>query len=904
MFAGCRSRNDAGARGAGSRRLRGVRAMRLGGLVIALMAVAAPAASAATSPSQQWMTSAGPGITAAGETMNVAFGTTGVTGVLTGVSNTCNGSPGPPPSPPSACWARPFPAGFDAYTGVGPYIEPDHPAGMTVIAQGICCSGAAGPYGQTTVHTWAFNKPVIAPIVHVVNLGASYLDITGTTTAGAPITLSALSKNNALDIAGNRLNGATQNDSVNECSLDGSPSPISTSACGSIQLGGGLVQGFTMTDVLGVNNFAGDGWTWAVSFPTAPLTKQFSPNRIPVGGTSQLTFSIANPANPTQPALSPLDFTDTLPANVTLANGTVSNNGSCGSPSVADSGGGALGAGDGGVKASNISVAVGATCTITVNVTSSTVGNYVNDNNNLSTSVANLVPNASTPLEVYPLADLEIVKSADPAPIVPGKNVTYSLKVSNKGPNTATNVKVTDQLPSGLSFVSAGSGCTQASKTVTCTLASLAKGASHTFTFVAKAASSAKSCSELSNTATVTNDVVDPDQSNNSSTFCEFERLSNLALTKTPSSASVASGGQVMYTLVVKNNGPSDADGVKVSDPMASGLSLVSAKPSQGSCSTAAGKVACDMGDLAVGGSAQVLVTANVTAPAGSCGASAITNTGTVSSENRDPDPSDNKASASICTDPGPDPTFDLVVAKTAASKSVYVGQPLKYTVTVTNKGPAAAPNAKVTDTLNAPASVSSVKATQGSCTKTIPMTCQLGNVPAGGKVTITITVKLRDSGCKQRNAASATGDGTDANPANNLAKVDVCAKAVPLRLTKIADSASVRAGSTVGYTIRVSNPTVGEAKDVKVCDKLPSGLVYVSSKARAKFTSGQYCWTIKTLGAHQSQSFRITVRALGSASGDRVNRATASAKGAKTKRAKDPVHVLARRAVLDRPTG
>jgi uncharacterized repeat protein (TIGR01451 family) len=489
-------------------------------------------------------------------------------------------------------------------------------------------------------------------------------------------------------------------------------------------------------------------------------------------------------------------------------------------------------------------------------------------------------------------ADPQIVKTTDPSPVVPGEDVTYSLTVKNNGPDTATNLRVVDKLPSKVSFVSAGSGCAEASKTVTCTLGSLAAGASHTFKVTGHVASSADSCADVRNAATVTNDVPDTDLTNNSSSVCDFERRADPSIIKVPSRTQVPTGGQVMYTLVVKNNGPSDDDNVRVSDPMAAGLSLMSAKPGQGSCSTAGGKVSCNLGHLEAGGSTQILVTAQVTATSG-----CVTNTATVSGDAKDTNPNNNKASAKVCVAPGPEPKFDLVVAKTASSKSVYVGQPLTYTVTVTNRGPAAAPNAKVTDTLNHPASVVSVKSTQGSCTTKIPMTCKLGTVPAGGKVTITVVVKLRDNGCKQRNAASATGEGTDTNPADNLARVDVCAKAVPLRLTKVADSSSVRAGGLVGYTIRVSNPTSGEAQDVQVCDKLPSGLVYVSSKAKAKFTKGQYCWQIDTLAAHQSRSFRITVRALGSASGNRVNRATASAPGATTKRAKDPVRVLGARA-------
>jgi uncharacterized repeat protein (TIGR01451 family) len=325
---------------------------------------------------------------------------------------------------------------------------------------------------------------------------------------------------------------------------------------------------------------------------------------------------------------------------------------------------------------------------------------------------------------------------------------------------------------------------------------------------------------------------------------------------------------------------------------MAQGLTLVSAKPSQGSCSTAGGQVSCDLGALKADGSAQVLVTAQVGSALGN-----IQNTACVNGDNQDPDSKNNCDTTTITVVPGPDPRFDLETRKTANDTSVYVGEPIKYTITVTNKGPQDAPSADITDTLNSSASVVSVKPSQGKCDKSIPMTCQLGTIKAGGKVTITVTVKLRDNGCKQRNAASATGDGTDTNPANNVARVDACAKAVPLRLSKVADSSSMRAGSLISYTIRVSNPTGGEAQDVDVCDKLPSGLVYVSSKSRAKYSKGQYCWNIDTLAAHKSRSYRITVRALGSASGDKVNRATASGAGAKTAHAKDPVRVLGVRA-------
>jgi uncharacterized repeat protein (TIGR01451 family) len=105
--------------------------------------------------------------------------------------------------------------------------------------------------------------------------------------------------------------------------------------------------------------------------------------------------------------------------------------------------------------------------------------------------------------------------------------------------------------------------------------------------------------------------------------------------------------------------------------------------------------------------------------------------------------------------------------------------------------------------------------------------------------------------------------------------------------------SVKTTAGALISYTIRVTNPTQGTARDVRTCDRLPVGLVYVSSKRRAKLTGGRYCWRAKTLRPHQSKRYRITVRALPGASGKTVNRASTNAPQAKTARDQRKVRVL-----------
>jgi uncharacterized repeat protein (TIGR01451 family) len=485
-------------------------------------------------------------------------------------------------------------------------------------------------------------------------------------------------------------------------------------------------------------------------------------------------------------------------------------------------------------------------------------------------------------------ADPQVVKSMDPSPAVPGEDVTFRLAVTNNGPDAATDVVATDDLPDTVTFKSASQGCAEAGSVVTCSLASLAPGATHTFEIVVAVPSSVDECIE--NSATVTNTTPDTNLVNNASGDCfPIKGKSNISITKAASTATVPpGGGQVMYTLVVSNDGPSDDPGVKVSDPLPAGLTLVSAEPSQGTCTTANNTVACDMGTLKDGGSAQVLVTVNTTATAG-----CITNTARVKGAHEDPDPANNQASAQVCVQERPDPKFDLEVDKRASASKVRIGQKVTYTVLVTNNGPDAAPEAKLTDTYNAKAKLVSVKSTQGSCIKQRPITCELGRMEAGASVTVTVVIKPRETG-RARNAASATSCcGTDTNPNNNMDTADIRVRKVPLKLSKVASRSVVAAGDTLSYRIRVRNPSKGQARNVKVCDRLPSGLRFVSSSPRAKRSGGQRCWTIKRLNAGKSRTFRVTVRTSQGANGRKVNRATLTGPDTKRLRAKDPIRVL-----------
>jgi uncharacterized repeat protein (TIGR01451 family) len=500
-------------------------------------------------------------------------------------------------------------------------------------------------------------------------------------------------------------------------------------------------------------------------------------------------------------------------------------------------------------------------------------------------------PTDPTDVRVICRADVEVVKLAPTSPVVPGEETTFTFVATNNGPSTARDVVVSDQLPAEFSFRSASQGCAESGGRLTCTVGTLGVGQSQTFTATGVVASSVEEC--LENTATVTSTTPDANQSNNSSTVCPPPHpRADLALSKVASHTTVpAGGGQVMYTLVVRNLGPSHARGVEVRDALAPGLTIVAANASQGSCSTAGNVVACDLGTIRDGGSAHVLVTVNV------AGLGCIRNVAFVQSGSEDRNAENNTGAAEVCVNPPPPPPprhFDLAVTKTASDRSLLIGQRVTYRVTVRNNGPDTAPNVELTDTINAPVTVVSVRTTQGSCERRIPMRCELGTIAAGDSVRITIVAKHRQAGRRQRQAASATGDGTDTNQTNNTDTVDVRVRKVRLVLSKVANRSAVDAGDTFGYRIRVRNPTRGEARNVKVCDRLPSGLAYVSSKPRARRQGARrHCWTIRRVGARQSRTYAMTVRAARGAIGRKTNTATMSSPSITRRvRARDVVRV------------
>ncbi|MFZ5863100.1 MAG: DUF11 domain-containing protein [Nitrospirota bacterium] len=545
--------------------------------------------------------------------------------------------------------------------------------------------------------------------------------------------------------------------------------------------------------------------------PAANLSIIKSDSPDPVLAGQNLTYSITVTNNGPSSATG-VTVTDTFPANVVLVSATPSQ-GSCSGTTTITC---ALG-----------TVANAATATVTIVVTpgAAAVGTLSNTAS-VASSVTDPTPGNNswtTTTTVNPAANLSVTKTDSPDPVLVGSNLTYTITVTNNGPNSATGVSVTDTLPAGVTWVSTtpSQGTCSGTATVTCSLGTLANAASATVTIVVTPTVANPT---LSNTASATASESDPVSGNNSATTSTTVNglSADLALNKTDSPDPVLVGQNLTYTITVTNLGPNSATSVTVSDPLPVGATWVSSTPSQGSCSGTS-TVTCSLGILGNGASATVTIVVTPTV------SGTLNNTASVTSAVSDPVPGNNSMSASTTVTA----QADVSITKTDAPDPVLVGQNLTYTITVTNNGPNSATNVVMTDPLPAGATFVSSSTTQGSCTGTTTVSCTLGTLINGASATVTIVVTPTAAGTLS-NTASVTANETDPNTANNSAPgtttVNAPANQADLSITKTDSPDPVSVNGTLTYSITVTNNGPANAAAVTVTDTLPAGVTFTSA--------------------------------------------------------------------------
>ena len=185
------------------------------------------------------------------------------------------------------------------------------------------------------------------------------------------------------------------------------------------------------------------------------------------------------------------------------------------------------------------------------------------------------------------IADLSVIRTGDSAaPANLGENLTYNLVVTNNSLSNATGVTLSDNLPSGMKFVSAipsKGTISQSNGVFTATLGNLNSGESATVSITATPIAAGI----LTGTASVNAIEADPDTTNNliihgRTVNAITPTSADLELTQTIDNPNPKIGDEVNFTLTLTNKGVGIASSIKVKDILSSDLDFVSALPEQG----------------------------------------------------------------------------------------------------------------------------------------------------------------------------------------------------------------------------------------------------------------------------------------------------------------------------------
>ncbi len=483
-------------------------------------------------------------------------------------------------------------------------------------------------------------------------------------------------------------------------------------------------QGGKMTDFGWVSTSPPGGWYHRHSVATTVqgtsanvgLTLTQSPGNVNVGQQVTYTATVANSGNGAAPNV---DFQDLLPGKASLVS-TSPSQGSCsGNPVVLCS----LGALNGGASA-----------TVTIVVTANKPG-WMTDHGWVSTNPpGNWQHERTVSVFVHNVSsNVDLKLSGSPGTVDAGQQVTYTATVSNNGNGAAPNVDFQDLLPGKATLVSTApsQGSCSGNPVVLCSLGALNGGASATVTIVV----TANKPGWMTDHGWVSTNP--PGHWQHERTVNTYVRnvSANVDLKLAGSPGTVDPGQQVTYTATITNGGNAAAPTVAFQDLLPGKATLVSTTPSQGSCSGSP-VILCNLGALNAGANATVTIVVTAGNPG------TMSDHGWVSTN-----PPGNWQHERTVNTYVRNVTPDLALRLSGSPGTVTVGQQVTYTATVTNTGHGIDANAGFQDQLPANTTVVSTTPSQGTCSGSPTLLCNLGELDPGASATITIVVTANQPG-------------------------------------------------------------------------------------------------------------------------------------------------------------
>ncbi|GMN08355.1 hypothetical protein MTsPCn5_37440 [Croceitalea sp. MTPC5] len=487
------------------------------------------------------------------------------------------------------------------------------------------------------------------------------------------------------------------------------------------------------------------------------------------------------------------------------------------------------------------------------------------------------------------VADLSISKTANTAAPNVGDTVIFTLTVNNLGPNSATGVALQDILPVGYTLTTVNNGGSQAGNIATWTgLSVLANGGSISVTYEAVVNPPTGAVDEYLNQASITaSDQFDPDSDPTTDNTVDEDgngqpddddedalnlppSIADLSLTKivVDGDTSPQVGTEISFEITVFNDGPSDADGVVVTDLLPSGFDFVLYSATAGIYTESTGIWL--VGDISSGGTETLVIDVLVNATGNYTNVAEVTASDVFDSDstpNNDILAEDDQDEVTVT----PINTIDIALDKSVSDETPDVNTNITFTIMVTNEGPSEATNLQVLDLL--PSGYTYVSDDASGAYNDATGNWNIGNLASGSSATLNILANVNTTGdyVNVAEVISHTELDIDSTPNNDILDEDdqdevivVPRPLVDISVTKVADTMTPNIGGEITFTVTVTNDGPSDATNIVVTDLLESGYEFVS----ASTTNGVYealngSWTIGDLDNGTTETIVITATVL-----------------------------------------
>lgn len=440
----------------------------------------------------------------------------------------------------------------------------------------------------------------------------------------------------------------------------------------------------------------------------------------------------------------------------------------------------------------------------------------------------------SDPTKVNPI-NLEVTKTVNTITPLDGAVVTYTITAKNYGPEPATNVRLTDKLPSSLTYSTHSFSATPAGQNYNSsnglwTIGTLPKDAVATLTLVGRIVSGSGGTTITNIASGLTSNEPDSDTLNNSdSVDINVGNAPDLQIFKTDNQTSVSPGDEFTYTIFITNAGSASASGIIIQDVIPANLSYIS--DTSGITPGISGNTYSWVypSSLAVGGTISFDLVVKAASSLSSI--SSLANVVSVSTTTAEGNKSNNTA-----TDTDAVLAVDLEVTKSYSPATPLEGGLVTYDVVVTNNGPITATNVKLTDLMPSGITYSSYSVSSSPSGQTYAYASGLwtiGTLGDGMSATLKLVGRINlgtDDDTIENTASGLTSDYVDYNTSNNSASVSFKVKGAPdLQIQKTDYQTTISPGDEFTYTVFITNAGSEDATGIVITDVLPTYLSYIT---------------------------------------------------------------------------